>query len=62
MTEVDNKTIIKPSPVIVKTELGLNKFITGFVYKIVTKLYSILCVHKIYKNASLMCVTAVLSG
>lgn len=42
---------IKPSSATVKTELGLNKFITGFVYKLVTKLYSILCVHRIYKNA-----------
>lgn len=53
---------IKPSPATVKRELDLNKFITGFVYKLVTKLYSILCVHRIYRNALLMCGIALLSG
>lgn len=56
------KSTIKPSLATVKRESDLNKFITGFVYKLITKLYSILCVHRIYRNALLMCGIALLSG
>lgn len=56
------KSAIKPSLATVKRELDLNKFITAFVYKLVTKLYSILCIHRIYRKVLLMCGIALFSG